>query len=432
MMLMNDRALYASTVMDLCIAFYRSLGDIFAQFVAKFEHRLDEQRLAQAFQLLQESEPILACRLVIKPWRATWQQLAVNEHAKLVVVQDQKSYESFRTRALEALDGPQIQACLFRDSSADHLMIKTTHEVCDAGGTKDAVWRLAEIYNRLSNEPHYRPSPNTQASRGLDQVLRTIPLQEFPSIFMDFRSWRETLRIARQDAVDSAASVPLKKGTAVYPQRHLSKERMAALTQYGKRYGATINDLFLAAMFRVIAKTRSDSTALRLNQTVDLRRYLPTGRAGTMCNLSGVEFFTLPNVGNDYADTLTKVVACTAERKRHFIGINGFTASVPLVRLLPPPLIQKALDMFFHRIIPHSNVPSLLTNTGPIPVPAVTFDEPAQQAWIIPPAVYPPIFAACLSGYQGAITLNTGTYAEPGHPSMAESFLDLALAELPD
>lgn len=121
----------------------------------------------------------------------------------------------------------------------------------------------------------------------------------------------------------------------------------------------------------------------------------------------------------------------TSERKRNYIGINGFSAIVPFVRPLPPRLIQATMDVFTRRMVPQSNVPSFLSNTGIILPQMVTFDTPARQAWILPSAAYPPAFAPAMSGYQGELMLSIGTYGRPGSPTPGEQFLDRALAQLP-
>lgn len=424
-----------ATVIDLVVAYCRRLGDIVTLLEASFAHQLDEQRLAEALLLLQESQPVLGSRLVISPWQAHWEQLAPEQRSRLVVVHDTSAYEAFRISKLEAERGAPVQACLFRHHDGDRLLFKLAHEAGDGGAIKESVGLLAEIYNRLAHEPRYRPVPNWSGSRGLEQVLRRIPLRAYPGIFGNIKYFQDTLRLARQDALRSAATktsaAVTEREQLLYPQRLIDKERTAALGRYGKPYGATITDLFLAATFRAVAQALSTGQDLQLTITVDLRRYLPGGRAEGIGNLSGTEIINLLSVGESYANTLAEIVRTTSELKRNYIGINGFSAFVPLVRPLPPRLLQTTMDVFTRRMVPRSNVPSLFSNIGIIPTPVVTFDTPASQARLLPSATYPPAFVPAMSGYQGELTLSIGTYGRPGVPTAGEQFLDRTLAELP-
>jgi NRPS condensation-like uncharacterized protein len=424
-----------ATVIDLAVAFCSKLGNIVVQLEVVFDHRLDEQRLAEAFIMLQEAHPVLGCRLVIKTWQGYWEELPREQRNHLIVVHDSSAYEAFRSEALSAERGPQVHACLFHDGEDDRLLLKITHEASDAGGLKETSRTLAEIYNRLLREPTYRPVSDWNAQRGLGQVLRRIPPSAFPRIFADLGFFRETIEMARQDAVRTpSATAPL--GSAGewgphLPYRVVDRERVNQLRHYGRADGATINDLFLAAMFRTIAQLQGSNAHHQLALTVDLRRYLPQGRGATVDDLSGIEFVGLDSDGQDFAKNLRQVVAATRARKKNFIGINGFTALVPLIRPFPPRLIQMVMNMFIRRVIPSAGIPSALTNMGEIRPEMVHFDRPARLAYMFPPPIYPPMCAAGISGHKGAVVLSSGTFVRAGEVSPAERFLDLVLSNLP-
>lgn len=424
-----------ATVIDLAVAFCHTLGDIVVQLEAVFGHKLDVQRLAESFAILQEAQPILGCRLVIKTWQGYWEELPRDQQNHLIVVRDRSAYEAFRSEALSAERGPQIHACLFHDGDDDRLLLKITHAASDAGGLKEAARILAEIYNRLLHEPTYRPIPDWHAQRGMRQVLRRIPPSALFRTFTDVGYFRETIEFARQEAA-RASSATASAGAAgdwrpYLPFRVVDRERIAELRHYGKAYAATTNDLFLAAMFRTIAQLQGSSSLHQLALTVDLRRYLPNGRGATIDDLSGIEFVRLEADGCDYAKTLRKVVAATRDRKKNYIGINGFTALVPLIRPFPPRLIQVVMNMFIRRVIPHSGIPSALTNMGEIRTEMVHFDRPAKLAYMFPPLIYPPMCAIGISGYCGAIVISSGTFVRADEGKSAKRFLDLLLSNLP-
>ncbi len=393
-------------------------------------HELDADRLARAVELALDAEPILGCRFVPHPGRPYWERTEPDERRVFSLVKTEDEYEAFKTSSLDARTGPQIRVCLWRSSGGDRLLLKISHIASDAGGLKDAAAVVSSIYLRLAQEPDYRPAPNLTGSRSLWQVYRRVPWYEYPRIYLLY-----LIKLCRMMAPAAVHSISLEGSPDAPPafvRRRIPRERVAALSKYGRSRGATLNDVMMAALVRAIAALgdRNGRARSGLWTTVDLRRYLPDGKAGSICNLSAMEpllFGTEP--GDDFDSTLARVTAITKRLKANWIGLSDYVGIAPAA-LLPYRWLLGAGRRLTRRTITAGRYLNAYTNMGPIAPASVAFGAKPKDAWLLPPPAYPPQTVIGMSGYDGSLTLAAGVYSESAQRVVA-ALLDEALSELP-
>ena len=279
-----------------------------------FDDRLDDQRVARAVDLSLDAEPILGCRFVPHWWKPYWERVDRTEFRSFQLATNENEYLEFRVKSVDAYSGPQLKACLWQASDGDHLILKVSHIVCDAGGAKDVARTVSSIYSSLAGEPDYIPQPNVKGSRGIKQVMRNVPRRRYPHLWLNYH------RMNRAGKIHPGTHIlPFQDGPRdplTFVVRHLPKDRVAELAEYGRRCDGTLNDIMLAAFFRALALVGEwdGKKQLRVSTTVDLRRHIPNGQAEAVTFLSSA-YNCWPNIGtdlgHDYASTLNKVVAIT-------------------------------------------------------------------------------------------------------------------------
>ena len=407
------------------------LGEMMIQMELEFDHELDADRLAQAMDLTLDAEPVLGCYYVGRFFRGHWRRLNPDERDCCTVVNKQADFDRFKQAPINGDKGPQLRCCLLRHSDGDRLLFKFSHLVGDAGGTKMAVARVAEIYLRLRDDPEYKPEPNINGSRMLAQVFKRLPLSALPRIWLNAR--REARRTGKPRLtrafrlLDEHGEV-VRTNEPVYLTRVLTTSQVQGMSELGRRCGGKINDVVVAAFMRTLAKLvpGQPGDQLRLQTTVDLRTwYLPEARAGGICNLSS---FENPNLGEDpgpdFKTTLKRVADFTRERKSNWVGLSTFLGETGLLMMIP----RRPLNRIFRKISHIDNSRNLLTNGGPIEPDAVTFDHPPKVAYLMTPPLYAPAPGFGLSGYNGQITLITAV--PESFVSATDEFLDGIVAEL--
>ncbi len=406
--------------------------------VLDFEGIMDKERLHKALRLLLDAEPVLGCRFV-EHWRKPfWIRLSDEELDNAVLIKEvagdlpeqEEASQRFFGELIDGSVGPQILALLLPNAQSTRLILKINHVTCDAGGFKALLYRLAEIYCKLGDEPQYVPEPAV-GSRSLSQIYSRFSFFQRAAIL-----WHGFLELwdmivpgkAHQYPSGRKSNSPLR-----YVFKHFSKERVCQLVKYAKENNATINDLFVTAMLRAMAQQSEwdNKKALRLIGTVDLRRYLPNRRTKALCQTSGIYVVTLgKQIGDTFIDTLCAVKERIGFLKAHYFGLSTLLAIFLIYFPYPFSLYKKMMKKQWRHALDNGNTG--MTNLGPIDSSASDFGSLSlKSAHMLTPASTPPNFVCGLSGFDGTLTLSSGVYPSAIPPEQVKELFDMVDAELP-
>ena len=387
----------------------------------EFNGRLDTKRLEKSLRLCLDAEPVLGCRFVPRWFMPHWIRLPQQTLDAGTLLDESEGDENtrqdrldrFLAEGLDRMTGPQLKALLLRGERGDRLAVKVNHQVVDAGGTKELGALIARIYRKLGEDADYRPPVNL-GSRSLRQIFGTFSLFRLLRIFR--RNIQENIdnTFPTRSLTFSTNTVPSTVRKFVF--RRFSEDRVRALSEYVKQRHATLNDLLVAAMLRAYAEVLdwNGTDMLRIVNTVDLRRYLPSGQTEALCNLSCFFFVNLKrDLGKDLDETMLRVKAQIDAVKDDNIGLpfllGGYLMSLPYPFGLAKIILRKMMAMGSK----HQNFPLATTNLGPIDPQTLCFgDVDILHAVIVVPAAHPPYFVVGVSGFGDTLTLSAG-FHEP-------------------
>ncbi len=419
-----------ATVTDRIGFSLRQVSDPVIQMELVFRGDPDEARLARAFDLLLDAEPVLGCRFVVKWGRPYWERLPRETRRCFTLLGGMEDYEAATSASLDARTGPQVRAFLLKEKEGFRLLVKVSHVASDAGGVKEIVGCAADIYRSLGRDADYVPVPNVGGSRSITQVLGRVPRRAVPGILL------RHLRRARGNFFPSEThTIPVTQGSGsiVFYRRTIDAGRAAGLADYARRRGATLNDMMVTAFFMTLAASGWDGRkALRLATTVDLRRYLPEGRGAGICNLSAIEMISPGReAGRDFESTLARVSSMMRDLKASWIGLGDYLGLVPTAGMLP----FRWMDAFMGGLVltgaMKRNLVVAFTNMGPIEPRDVTFDRRPEGAWLLVPPSNPGRFITGLSGYEGTLSLTAGVVPCTMTQITPEQFFDRLLDQMP-
>ncbi|MCP4024375.1 MAG: hypothetical protein GY729_21210, partial [Desulfobacteraceae bacterium] len=308
-----------------------------------FDYELDDKRLEKAVLLITDKVPLLGCRFVPKRFRPYFERLEIERFKLFHLTSDPAEFESFRNERMDFFNGPQIDTCLYRSNSKDRFSIKVSHLVCDAAGVKEIAGELSKIFNRLKDDPDFKPEPDIEDYRGFWQIVRQVPWYAIPRIIYNYMCEIYGSKFPSQSHV-----VPMRKVSDNKIQlftKHIDKTQFACLNAYAKKMHATINDVLVTAIVRALSKTGEfkSGNALRLGMAVDLRRYLPGKKAGSIANFSSLELFNYgENIEKDFESTLIRVTQKTNKRKSSWLGLISFISTYPMLWSLPFSILKVA------------------------------------------------------------------------------------------
>lgn len=397
-----------------------------------FNYTLDKERLRQAVSLTMVAEPLLSCRFVPQIIRPYWERVDIDHFNVFTFTRDKKEYDIFRYRNLDFFDGPQMEVCLFRNDTNENLLIKISHIVCDAAGVKDITRTLSSIYNRLGENPEFRPSKKSVNFRGFWQIVKHIPWYAFPRIVLNY-----FIEIYKSNIIGKSHAVPVEK--SLKPQfeffsRHIDKEQFARIRKYAKNKNATVNDVLTTAVFRALSKTgeKTSKTVLRLGIAVDMRKYLPGNQAKSVANFSSLEILTYGRtLEKDFDSTLNRVMELIQKRKSSWLGLNSFISTYIGLWSTPFFLLKMAGTTGWEIKSSGPNSFDWLTNMGVIPKENVNFGGQPDMARLIQPGCYLPMLFFGCSTYDDSLTFSWSVVPDENNISAANDFFDFLISELP-
>ncbi len=408
--------------------------------ILSFDGKLDQNRLRKSLRLLLDAEPLLGS-CFIKHWlNPFWERLPEHELDSAVLLEivdatDESEIEKlsdiFFRDLIDLTKGPQIKALLLCDQERDRLILKIQHLMCDAGGFKELLNLLSDIYTKLGDLPEIRPSINN-GSRSLHQIYSRFSIKALFRIF-----WHGCVQFSPflfLPKVTKYSSSWNKDGTFGYVFKRFPKERFLEIKNYARQKGVTINDLFACSLLRAMAKQLNVNNRgwLRLVGTVDLRRYLPGRKTDGLCQVSSL--YTI-NIKASQCTTQDKTLAAVKKQmdhfKRNFIGLGLFLVYWIITKPYPFSIFNWGMRLGT-KVGKWIGTSSLgFTNLGLIDNSTNNFGpRNLLSAEMTCPGSVPPAFLCALSGFGETLTLNAGIYNSSIPKNSIKELFDLVDQEL--
>jgi len=394
----------------ICYLLGYGLYNMQIQAVITFDQHLDIDVLKKAVGLSLDAEPILRCQFIEndkqpywqpfeKPDEIQWFEFIQNDSTQVAIEQFLKSPFYYEEQML----GVQ----LIRVNDHDTLGVKICHACSDAGGLKQYLQLLAEIYSSLLKDPHYKPEPNTK--RRLDQ-----------------KSYFEALGIKEPLALLDPHAQPLPP-TWAFPyysveseEMHSSMRRFAdesfdRIRAFGKTHAVTINTIILTAFYRSMFAMINPPVGedREISVTMDLRGSFETDPSQDICNLSvTITARTCRVEEEDFLGTLKRVAKSIDELKHAHVELSE-AVIIEAQGAIEYSQLRALFQAARPQVLETGKLSPTLTNMGiisPLQFGQIT----AYDAYLVPPIIYAPGFLLGVSTYDRTLTL-LSSYYEPSH-----------------
>jgi NRPS condensation-like uncharacterized protein len=420
---------FPAATQDLLNYLIREVGDQQIHYVFHFSGQLDERRMARAMRLLMELEPTLGCRFVTTGGFPFWQRrkdLDALTLCRVVKTNQPEAYMlAFAAEPTNPKVDPLVSACIFR-AATDTLHVRVNHVVTDATGARDICYLLAALYRRLEQQPEFFPKPN-KGSRSQQQLLKHLGAEALVKALVS----------ARPSAITWGC--PYVEGDIEAERRfvlkHFAPERFAAIRDYGKARGATVNDVLLAAFYRAMAASSKPHAGQAFNVMVpvNLRRFIPEGRTAAICNMTGAVFPSLEyEPGESFEGTLLRTRNAMNHFKAEYPGV-GTIALFSMSAKTGFPLIEKAARKIRENTVKTGKSVGVLSNFGITEAARLNFGElEVVDSYALGPIVYPPGMFIAVSSFKERLTLSSGFCESATLRAFIEAFLAHMDSELPN
>jgi len=377
--------------------------------------RIDEGRLHDALRRSLDAEPVLGCRFVDHWRRPYWQRRDdLDKAARCDVVEaadPSAALARFVAARIDPRCDPLVQVRVFR-GDRDTLCIKTAHEAADGPAARDYYRLLLRLYERLRDEPGYRPPVNL-GQRTMDGISSRFTLRQKLDELRTARGHRRALK-ERSWILPEPRTHDAEHGLLVMK---IDADRAAGLKRFGRDCGAGLTSVALAAFYQALRAMFApvEPQAAGVGTTVDLRRFLPPERLPLA--VANVASPLCLRLDPHRQATLEELAQCIAGQLEVLSDPAGRTALLPLVMLYPlvkflfTALPFAAIKRRFRRTaFPEGQrIPALfayLVNAGRLDSIADELREVAVDHihTCCPPAIGATFFLD-FSGFRGGLTL---------------------------
>jgi NRPS condensation-like uncharacterized protein len=404
----------------------KRFSDQQVRMVVELDGRLDESLLVEAIRALVEAEPVLASRVQDRFFRPRWVPVAdLDAGALLRVVPTPDPAGEINQLLAETLDpwsGPVVRFALVR-GERDVVVVNLDHSAGDAASVRSLTYLLASLYSRPRRIPADPAAyfarrgfgslrPLMPRSSGLMTILKPPPPAE--------PSWR----------------FPWRQGVTEYRKRilvrRLTPAKAAAVRAFAAARNAWLNDVFMAAYFRALARlVGTDAGVPRLTVPVDLRAYLPAPGRPRIANFSAsFEPELRGALGATLDETLGLVRAATEREKQGRPGLVQAAALSSVADLIPFRIIQRRFEA---GKVGMALPPPWFIALGVMSPERLAFGSVAPRHAYSLQSVgrAGAVFQLSASLFAEAITLAVCFAGDDANEEVVTGFLDLYQAELP-
>ncbi len=318
--------------------------------------------------------------------------------------------------------GPQLRVFLEaapNGPARTRATVVASHVLADGNGFLQLLYLLAALYS--GEEPRYRE--NVRDIGPLLAAAFSLPRIPNEHIVRDGR---------RERAAPPEPLRPLPPdGAALRPVRctkRLSADCLAALHARAHRAGATLNDAFMAAYARTVAR-RLGTNAAVLPCPADLRRFDPSfaERHLTVANMTGnyreVRIATPPDA--PFGTVLADAHRAMARQKAGLRCLDGVRVLHRAHGKVPVRLLTALVRAGYH------TAPVSFSNIGAVDCKRLCFAGcTVEECYLTGTYRLPPDFQLTVSTFQGVCTLACTLLGTPEDERRGQALLDEVAGEL--
>ncbi len=219
----------------------------------------------------------------------------------------------------------QMHVAVFNHSGKSTLCLVENHMCMDGGDLKYFMNALCKNYNEF-------------VEKGISPVDLRTGTRSYEAVYEDFSVTERKMAKGLYKNINTKDdhAFPLTpdniRDRSFIARRKLSAQKFDEIRAAGKKHGATINDMLLAAYFDALYKLAmfNPEDSVSISCAIDLRRHMKDDEGQGVTNQTAWMQCKVPRRGNDIFETLDYVVRSSNQFKQdRFMGLHG----LPLLSL---------------------------------------------------------------------------------------------------
>lgn len=398
---------------------FRDFNDRMVHVELRYDFEIDVEALKTVLICFFEKAPVLHSRFVDNHLSTHWEVMPYSiEDVVTVSYPDDldSAVDEFLTQYIPPESSLQMKVAVFFKDGTTTICIVENHMCMDGGDLKYFIKALCKNYNSYVNE-HKSPIELRTGSRAYEEVYSSFSPTET----------RMAKNLYKNVCAKDDHTFPLTHNNisdkSFIARRKIDEERFMKIKAVGKKHGATINDMLVAAYFYSLYELAGYNPydSVTISCAIDLRRHIKDTENLGITNHTAFMQCNIPERGRDIFQTLNYVVRSVNKFKNDkFMGLYG----LPLLKfgysILPHTASEEVIK------IGYSNPLLAMSNIGILEADklAISGHEPTD-AFMTGAVKYKPYVLLSATSYKNVVTLSMCVRGNEQDEKIVSDFFDL-------
>ena len=400
---------------------FRDFNDRMVHLELHYDYEINYDAFRTVLICFFEKAPVFHSSFVDNKVRPYWEvkPYDIDDVITLKNITDEEvpyAVDNFLTQYIPPESDLQMKVAVFYHGGKTTLCFVENHMCMDGGDFKYFISAFCKNYNDY-------------VQRGILPLDFKEGSRSYESVYEGFTPTQEKMarslykNVCAKDDHKFPLTEDRKEDKSFIARRKLSEEDFLALKQTGKKYGATVNDVLVAAYFDALynlAGYNSDDS-VTISCAIDLRRHIKDSSDKGITNHTAFMQCRIPRLGDDIIETLKYVVnSVNLFKKDKFMGLYG----LPLLRfgykILPHAASEEIIKICY------SNPLLAMSNIGILDHKALALEGHEPTDGFMTGAVkYKPYVLLSATSMKNVITLSMCVRGNDEDRKIVERFFDL-------
>jgi NRPS condensation-like uncharacterized protein len=405
---------------------FRDFNDRMVHVELRYDFEINVEALKTVLVCFFEKAPVLHSSFTDNRIHPYWtvKDYNINDVVTVKEVSEEAldaEIDAFLTQYIPPDADIQMKVAVFNHGGKSVLLVVENHMCMDGGDLKYFMKALCKNYNDFVEN---RVSP-------ID--LRT-GTRAYESVYEDFSATEKRMANKLYKNINSKDNhgFPFTPNSiqdkSFIAKKRIPAEKFDSIRAAGKKYGATINDMVLAAYFYSLYDLAgfAPGESVSISCAIDLRRHLKDTDEQGVTNHTAWMQCKIPERGSDIFKTLEYCVKSSNEFKRdRFMGLHGLPLLSFGYKAMPLAVSEEVIK------IGYANPLLAMSNIGVLEVDKLALEGHEPTDGFMSGAVkYKPYALLSLTSVRKEMTLSMCCRGNEQDRALINQFLDMIAANI--
>lgn len=398
---------------------FRDFNDRMVHLELRYDFEIDLEALKTVLICFLEKAPVLHSRFVDNHVSPYWEVMPYNIEDVLTVAHPDdvdKAIDEFLTQYIPPESDLQMKVAVFYYEGKTALCMVENHMCMDGGDFKYFIREFCKAYTDYTE-------------KGITPINLREGTRSYDSVYSNFSKTQEKMarnlykNVCAKDDHKFPLTESRKEDKSFIARRKLSEDTFMKIKSVGKQWGATVNDMLVAAYFFALyelADYKNDES-VTISCAIDLRRHMKDDEGQGVTNHTAFMQCNIPQRGRDIFETLQYVVNSSNKYKKDkFMGLYGLPLLKLGYRLLPHAASEEIIK------IGYSNPLLAMSNIGILDHRALALsgNEPID-GFMTGAVKYKPYVLLSATSMRNEITMSMCVRGNEEDKKIVDRFFDL-------